>query len=221
MTYCRLTRSWAPVAALLLTVALAHRALAQPSATVSTSSANNKDLSVGGALRRSADRNGLWASLGVGRGSAGLQCGACAKESTYAYTLQGSLGMRLTPRVLVGAEMFAWMDVLGGGVDRIARGSYLIARAYSSREAKLFLQGGLGLASFQLKDGGVTFATRSPSGSLTAGYDWRLDGFTVTPSVSAVGSIGGRLQSDKTGNAIADNARLGVLRTSVSLSWYR
>lgn len=113
------------------------------------------------------------------------------------------------------------MDVLGGDVDRIARGTYLIARAYPSAGAKLFMQGGLGLAGFQLKDGDVTFSTKSPSASLTAGYDWRLDGFTVTPSVTAVGSTGGRLNSDKTGNSIADNARLGVLRTSVSLSWYR
>ena len=79
----------------------------------------------------------------------------------------------------------------------------------------------VGIAGCQLKDVGVTFATRSPSASFTAGYDWRLDGFRVTPSLTAVASSGGRLTSDKTGNSIADNARLGMLRTSVALSWYR
>ena|GEM_PF-2013169 len=176
---------------------------------------------IGAALRRAADTHGLWGSVGVGQGRAGLDCATCANEASKAYSFQGTLGIRVTPRFLIGAETFAWLDVIGGGVDRIARGTYLIARSYPVRGSKLFLHGGLGVASFEVNDGQVAFSTRSPSLSMAVGYDWRLGGVNLTPSLTAIGSTGGRLNSDRTGNAITDNARMGYLRSALALSWYR
>lgn len=208
--------------------ALAQVARAQPAPAPSKASAkeaakddSKEDTSVGAALRRSADRHGLWGSVGVGRASAGLSCEACARETTRAYAFHGTIGVRLSSRFLVGAETFAWLDVIGGGVDRIARGSYLVARSYPFEGSPLFLHGGLGLAGFQVNDGDVAFTTRSPSLSLAAGYDWRVGSMTLTPSITAITSTGGRLNSDRTGNAITDNARLGLLRSSLALSWFR
>lgn len=200
--------------------ALAQVARAQPSPAPSKASVK-EDASVGAALRRSADRHGLWGSVGVGRASAGLDCETCAREATRAYAFHGTIGVRLSPRFLVGAETFAWLDVIGGGVDRIARGTYLIARSYPFEGSPLFLHGGLGLAGFQVNDGEVAFTTKSPSLSLAAGYDWRIGAMTLTPSITAITSTGGRLNSDRTGNAITDNARLGLLRSSLALSWFR
>ncbi len=200
--------------------ALAQVARAQSAPAPSKASAK-EDASVGAALRRSADRHGLWGSVGVGRASAGLSCETCARETTRAYAFHGTLGVRLSSRFLVGAETFAWLDVIGGGVDRIARGTYLIARSYPFEGSPLFLHGGLGLAGFQVNDGDVAFTTRSPSLSLAAGYDWRIGAMTLTPSITAITSTGGRLNSDRTGNAITDNARLGLLRSSLALSWFR
>ncbi len=176
---------------------------------------------VGAALRRAADKHGVWGSVGVGQGRAGLDCTTCASKQTKAYSLQGTIGMRVTPRFLIGVETFAWLDVIGGGVDRIARGNYVIARSYPVRTSRLFLHGGLGVASFEVNDGEVAFKTRSPSLSMGLGYDWRLGGLSLTPSVTAIGSTGGRLNSDRTGNAITDNARLGYLRSALAFSWYR
>jgi hypothetical protein len=193
-------------------------ASAAPSSSSSTPATDN---SVAGALRRSADRHGLWGSLGVGRGSAGLSCDVCARESTRAYSIHGDIGIRLSPQFLLGVETFAWLDVIGHGIDRIARGTYLLARSYPFHGSRLFLNGGLGVASFQINDGEVAFTTKSPSLSLAAGYDWRVDGFTITPSIAAITSTGGRLSSDRTGNPVTENARLGLLRTSVALSWFR
>lgn len=102
-----------------------------------------------------------------------------------------------------------------------AKGTYLVARGYRNPKSKLFLQTGAGIASFEVNDGEVKFRTRSPSLTLTGGYDWRVDQITITPAITAVGSTGGRLKSDKTGNSIADDARLGLLRATVSLSWFR
>jgi hypothetical protein len=176
---------------------------------------------IGAALSHLADRHGLWGSVGLGRGSAGLDCDACAPGSTYAYVGHGTIGIRLSSRVLIGAETFAWMNVVGGGVDRIARGSYLVGRTYLFGRSPLFLHGGLGVASYTINDGALGFRTRSPSASLAAGYDWRLRGVTVSPQIAAVASTGGALHSSRTENPIAERARLGLLRTSLALSWYR
>jgi len=173
------------------------------------------------AVRRLADKHGVWASLGVGRGAASLDCAACATSTTRAYSIEGTLGIRLSPRFLVGAETFGWLDVMGGEADRIAKGTYLVARGYRSAKSKLFVQAGAGIASFEVNDGEVKFRTRSPSLALTSGYDWRIDQITITPAITAVGSTGGRLESDRTGNSIADDARLGLLRATISLSWFR
>lgn len=219
-----LVRFIRPAAMLLLAAGLVAPPTLLAQARMRDSAATpvaTNDQSVGAALRRSADRHGLWGSLGLGRGAAGLHCAACADGTTHAYTVFGTLGIRLSPRFLVGAETFGWLDVFGGGVDRIARGTYVVARTYGSRHASLYAQGGLGLASFRVNDGEVAFATRSPSASLSVGYDWHVGGFSVSPSVAGIVSTGGSLKSDKTGNAIADNARLGLLRTSVAISWFR
>lgn len=202
--------------------ATASSAHAQPATTAGGASAPaNTEPTMRAAVRRLADKHGLWASLGVGRGAASLDCDACATATTRAYSIQGTLGIRLSPRFLVGAETFAWLDVMGGHADRVAKGTYLVARGYRAAKSKLFLQTGVGLASFEVNDGEVKFRTRSPSLSLTGGYDWRIDRMTITPAITAVGSSGGHLKSDKTGNSIADDARLGLLRATISLSWFR
>lgn len=204
------------------TIAILSAAVsAQPQATTGSTSAAPAEPTMRAAVRRLADKHGLWASLGVGRGAATLDCGACSTETTPAYSIQGTLGIRLSPQFLIGAETFAWLDVMGGQADRVARGTYLVARGYRSSKSKMFLQLGAGIASFTVDDGEVEFKTRSPSLSLTGGYDWKIDRITITPAITAVGSIGGKFKSDKTGNSIADDARLGVLRGTISLSWFR
>ncbi len=62
--------------------------------------------------------------------------------------------------------------MLGGGVDRIERGTYLVGRSYLSSDRRLFLHGGLGIASYTINDGEIAFRTQSPSASLAPGDDW-------------------------------------------------
>ena len=206
----------------LLANAMAAPTHAQPTpAAGSVPTPANAEPTVRAAVRRLADKRGVWASVGVGRGTASLHCDACATSMTRAYSIEATLGIRLSPRFLAGAQTFGWLDVMGGQADRIARGTYLVARGYRSAKSKLFVQAGAGIASFEVNDGEVKFRTRSPSLSLSGGYDWRIDRITITPAITAVASSGGHLKSDKTGNSIADNARLGLLRATVSLSWFR
>jgi hypothetical protein len=177
--------------------------------------------SLSAALGAWADRVGLWGSLGIGRGAAGLDCATCTDARTRAYGGHAIVGGRVTARFLVGAETFIWLDVMGGGVDRVARGTYLVARTYPSPRWRGFLHGGLGVAGFEANDGQVRFRTRSPSLSAGAGWDARLGTLMLTPSLTAIASTGGALTSDRTGNAVTERARLGLLRGAVALSWFR
>ena len=110
---------------------------------------------------------------------------------------------------------------VGNGIDRISRGTYLVARLYPLSQDRMFVHGGLGVASFRIYDDEIGFVTRSPSMSLAAGYDWRVGRVTLTPSFAAIASTGGDLRSSRTSNAVNDNARITMLRTSVAFSWFR
>lgn len=214
-------------AALVGTTPLTLPAQAAPSTPApvavpaAASSPTQADPSLRAALRALADRAGLWGSIGLARGSAGLRCATCASAQSYAYGGQAAIGVRLSPRFLVSAEQWVWLDVLGGGVDRSASGTQLVARAYPWPSSRTFVSGGLGVAGYEVDDGTVRFSTRSPSAALGVGRDARVGSVVVTPSVTALASTGGRLTSSRTGNAISEGARLGVLRGSVALSWFR
>ena len=209
------SRSIGVVGALLVALTTSVHAQAQSASTQASAP------SLAEAIRHTANRLGIWGTVGLGRASAGLHCDACATESTRAYVLDGSIGVRFTPKLLMGVETFAWLDVFGGGVDRISRGTYLVTRLYPSTSHKVFLSGGVGVASFRIYDDEIGFATRSPSLSLGLGYDWRVGTVTLTPTISAVASTGAQLRSNRTNNAVAENARLSMLRTSIAFSWFR
>jgi hypothetical protein len=121
----------------------------------------------------------------------------------------------------MAAESFAWLDVFGSGIDRISRGTHLVARFYPMPNSAMFLNAGVGVSSFRIYDDEIGFVTRSPSMSFAAGYDWRVSNVTLTPSVAAIASTGGDLRSNRTDNAVDNNARLMLVRTSVAVSWFR
>ena len=216
----RLVRSLCIAPAFIAICAMVQPAFAQAAPPVG-GSAPNAEPTMRAAVRRLADKYGVWLSVGAGRGAASLDCDACASSTARAYSLEGTVGVRLSPRYLLGVHTFGWLDVMGGEADRVAKGTYLMVRGYRSPTSRLFLQTGAGVASYELDDGDVKFFTRSPSLALTGGYDWRFEQITITPAITVIGSTGGQFKSDKTGNSIADDARLGLLRATISLSWFR
>lgn len=217
----RLVQLLVAAPAILVWAATTQPISAQTAPTGGGTTSANTEPTLRAAVRRLADKYGVWLSLGVGRGAAALDCNACVTSTTRAYSIEGSAGVRLSPRFLLGAQTFGWLDVMGGEADRVAKGTYLNARGYRNEKSRLFLQPGVGFASYEVNDGEVKFRTRSPSLALTGGYDWRFDQITITPAITAIGSTGGNLKSDRTGNSIADDARLGLLRATISLSWFR
>jgi hypothetical protein len=170
--------------------------------------------------RSFARRVGLWAAAGGGRGSAGLQCTSCRSDVTPAFMGHFAIGGTPHARFHVGVETWMWLDVIGNGVDRLARGTQVIARHYPSSERALFVVGGLGTSRFSVDDGDARFDASSPALSLGLGWDVPFRGVILSPSLSMVSSTGGALTSNRTGNVAADNARLGMWRSTLAITWF-
>jgi hypothetical protein len=181
-------------------------------------------LATPGAIRQDANafarKIGLWASAGLGRGSAGLQCDACQGNTTSALTAQVAVGGKPHARFHVGVEWWTWLDVIGDGVDRTARGAQLLARHYPSTARAWFLAGGVGTSRFSVDDGTNRFHASSPALTLGTGWDLPFRGVVLTPAVAITSSTGGALRSARTGNAVAENARLGLWRGTLSVTWF-
>ncbi len=113
-----------------------------------------------------------------------------------------------------------WFDVFGDA-NRTASSLTLQLRQYAFGQRRPYVNFGAGIASYRVRDGEAGFRTRSPALSAGLGYDWRVGSTMLNPSVTALASVGGRLQSDRTDNAIDTNARLVLVRTGMAISWFR
>ncbi|MCU0635624.1 MAG: hypothetical protein MUE41_12185 [Gemmatimonadaceae bacterium] len=221
-------------AALLVGVALPLAAQpSRPSPTVVVASADStRTRSSAASERERARRDGIpvgwpigrrqfWVSGSLGRGEAGVACETCRDERTRAFSGDLGVGLTVTPRFVVGVQTMAWLDVIGGGVDRIVRGTQLTARQFPFANYPVFFAGSVGVSSFRLEDDRVRFDQRAPSFEFGVGYHWKIGELLLTPAVHAMAGTGGALKSNETGNAPAPNARLGLWRTTLGVSWYR
>jgi hypothetical protein len=178
------------------------------------------DPSLRGAISHLATKHGVWMSLGGSRGAADLFCDVCTQDPTYAWSLEASAGVRLGPELLLGVETVGWFDVFGDA-DRTMRTITATLRSYAFGRDRPYLTGGAGIARYRVREDNAGFQTRSPALSAGVGLDMRMGSATVSPHVTAVMSVGGKLQSERTDAAIAPTARAALLRTGVSLAWFR
>jgi hypothetical protein len=165
-------------------------------------------------------RKQFWLSGSLGRGEAGLSCTSCRDDRSRAVAGDLAVGLTVTPRFTVGVQTVAWLDVIGGGVDRMIRSTQLTARQFPFRNYPVFLSGSVGMSSYRLEDDESRFDARAPSVEMGLGYHWQLGSLLLTPAVQALASTGGALKSNRTGNAPTPNARVGLWRTTIGVSWY-
>lgn len=175
---------------------------------------------VRGAVAHLATKHGAWLSIGGSRAGADLFCEVCTQDPTYGWGLDAAVGIRVTPSVLLGVETVGWFDVFGDA-QRTMRSTTVLLRRYASGRSRLFVQGGAGLARYRVRDGDAGFHTQSPALSIGVGQDVRIGTAIVSPNIHAVMAVGGKLQSERTDNAIDPNARVAMVRTGLTLSWFR
>lgn len=183
-------------------------------------SAPSSEPSIRGAVAHLATKHGAWLALGGSRGAADLFCEVCTQDPTYAWSLEASAGIRLAPNLLLGVETVGWFDVFGEA-DRTMRTVTATLRSYAFGRGRPFITGGAGFARYRVREDNAGFLTKSPALTAGIGTDWRVGSATVTPHVTAVMTVGGKLQSERTQAAIAPTARAALVRTGVTLAWFR
>ncbi len=118
-------------------------------------------LTIGGtgaaAAQHPQTREGFWIGFGFGYGSSHLSCGSgCA----FADSAKGGgatgfikLGGTVSPQLLLGGEVNAWVKDVGGATESVGNVSFA-AYYYPAAASGFFLKGGVGYASYRLSDGG-------------------------------------------------------------------
>lgn len=127
---------------------------------------------------------------------------------------------RRWPSLLLGVETVGWFDVFGNA-DRTMRSVSAVLRSYAFGRQRPYLTGGAGVARYRVREDNAGFHTQSPALTAGVGMDWRVGSATLSPHVSAVMSVGGKLQSERTNAAIDPSARAALVRTGLSLAWFR
>jgi hypothetical protein len=176
--------------------------------------------SVRSAIAHLATKHGAWLAIGGSRGGADLFCAVCTQDPTYAWSLEATAGVRLAPSLLLGVETVGWFDVFGSA-DRTMRSVTAVLRSYAFGRNRPYLTGGAGIARYRVREDNAGFHTQSPALTAGVGMDWRVGSATLSPHVSAVVSVGGKLQSERTDAAIDPSARAALVRTGLSLAWFR
>ena len=133
-------------------------------------------------------REGFWIGFGFGYGSAHLACGGTCSFNDKAKgggaTGFIKLGGTLSPQLLLGGEVNAWVKSLSdsGASATEAVGNVSFAVYYYPAPASgFFLKAGVGLANYRLSDGGSV--TGNGFGVLAGlGYDIRVGrNISITP----------------------------------------
>lgn len=133
---------------------------------------------VGGAWAQHPQvREGFWIGFGFGYGHSSLSCGSGCSFTDASKGGGGAgfikLGGTLSPRVLLGGEVNAWVKDVSGTTEEVGNVSAALYY-YPAAASGFFLKGGAGFASYILHNGG-TSVTASGVGLIAGlGYDIRV-----------------------------------------------
>jgi len=127
--------------------------------------------------QRPQTREGFWIGVGFGYGHSSLSCGSGCSFTDASKGGGGAgfikLGGTLSPKVLLGGEVNAWVKDVSGTTEEVGNVSAALYY-YPAAASGFFLKGGAGFASYILHNGG-TSVTASGVGLIAGlGYDVRV-----------------------------------------------
>jgi hypothetical protein len=123
--------------------------------------------------RRPNTRHGLWAGVGLGAGSAEMDCSSC---SNFRFTgLSGYIraGVTLTRFLLVGVETDGWVRSSSDVDDRVGFAS-LVLVWYPIPSGALYVKAGYGGMQYHSDESGDVLTAKARSVSLGLGYEVRV-----------------------------------------------
>ena len=134
-------------------------------------------------------RQGFWFNGGLGWGTA--DCEACADDRVGGVAGVLALGGTLSQKLVLGASLNAWTKE-EGDVTLTLGALTAAVRFYPARTGNLFLLGGLGVSSREVKAGtgnvSVTVSENGTAALAGVGYDLRVGkNLSLTPFANVIG----------------------------------
>jgi hypothetical protein len=160
-------------------------------------------------------RKGLFASAGLGFGSAKLECGLCNKDVGDGWSGYLRFGGTINPHLRLGIEANGWAKSL----DESPQINFLTANlyVYPSASNNFWIQGGAGLATAKAFQNVDDIKARGAGISAGIGYDWSVSGgtFVIVPYATYLRQLTGKLEFDETVAGVS--AHTGLLELGVGL----
>jgi hypothetical protein len=137
-------------------------------------------------IGRPNTRSGFWAGLGVGGGSAEMDCSSC---SNFRFTgLSGYVraGITVTRVLLLGVETDGWVRSSSDVDDRVGFAS-LVLLWYPIPSGALYVKAGYGGMKYHSDESGDLLTAKARSVSLGLGYEVRMRGnVSLVPFVNGL-----------------------------------
>ncbi len=180
-------------------------------------------------------RQGTWFSVGFGAGSASLHCQICDNSEIGSRGTSGyvRVGTTVNGRLLVGAEMNAWMRSNEAGNQRVVTLSGN-GYWYPNPRHGYYFKGGFGISRYkqwstegdndQITNG---LSTGGLTGSVGAGYEIRVNPkMSFVPFLNLLGTARGTLSTERSDdthferNRLPNRANVLFLQLGMGVTWH-
>ena len=127
--------------------------------------------------QRAQTREGFWIGFGFGYGSSSLSCGSGCSFTSDSKGGGGAgylkMGGTLSPKVLLGGEVNGWVKDVSGTTEEVGNVSAALY-LYPAPASGFFVKGGVGFASYMLRNGGSSVSASGFGLLAGLGYDIRV-----------------------------------------------
>lgn len=164
-------------------------------------------------------REGFWASVGFGYGSAGLDCTDCTGERVNGTGLFLRLGSSSNARMLVGAELNRWTRH-ENNADVAFTSLMGLIQFYPVERAGFFLNAGTGFSRSHFEYPIVEVVRHAVGIELGAGYDIPISPrLFITPFALSMRAFGGGTTRFN-GSRVGEQVNPDFYQLGFSLTWH-
>jgi hypothetical protein len=165
-------------------------------------------------------RKGMWFGFGGGVGFAKTPCTDCVNGRSRGAWGYARLGGTLSPHVRLGGDATLWVYSKSGLTQTLGVGSF-IASLYPFATAGLFVQLGIGGATYRAKDGPNSLTAIAPAASVGLGLDLRVGRtLSITPFLKGMRTTAVSYKLNGTTESTGQNVKFSLLQAGLGLSFH-
>jgi hypothetical protein len=169
---------------------------------------------------RPNSRDGFWFGVGLGTGSAGLDCTSCPTDRVNSVSGYFRAGGTVSRHLLLGGESNGWTHSVNGLDESIGFVSF-VALYYPKATGAFYVKLGVGGMTYRSDDGTDVLTATAPSGSIGIGYEARIgQNVSIVPFANALGSSPVTLKVNGEPLVTNEDLRLNLLQLGLGLTWH-